>query len=136
MATRSAALVLFCTLSFFPLLASAQPTLPAEAKKLSGEQIRQRLGDRTFRFVVHDAKVVANGTSTWDLKSETASGDYVWGSQSGKWKKQWKIIDDRNCISDGGGKPWECQNIFVDGDIHYEVRDDAVIHAVNTPLAK
>ena len=136
MATRSATLALLCISVFFPQLASSQPALPAGAKKLSGEQIRQRLGDRTFRFVVHDANVEVSGTSTWDLKSETVSGDYVWGGRSGKWKKQWKIIDDRNCIGDGGGKPWECQNIFVNGDVYYEVRDDAVIHGVNTPLAK
>jgi hypothetical protein len=123
-------------LAVWPLLASAQPTLPTGSKKLLGEEIRQYLGDRTFRFVVHDAKVEASGTSTWDLKSETVSGEYVWGARSGKWKKQWKIIDDKNCIGDGGKAPWECQNIFVDGTVHYEVRDDGVIHGVNTLLAK
>jgi hypothetical protein len=136
MLTRLTALALLWTLASFPMPASAQPTLPAGAKKLLGEQIRQHLGDRTFRFVVHDAKVEASGTSTWDLKSQTVSGDYVWGGRSGKWKKQWKIVDDKNCIGDGANKPWECQNIFVDGDVHYEVRDDGVIHGVNTTLAK
>lgn len=114
----------------------AEPTLPDKAKPVLGDQIRQHLGNRTFSFVVYDAGVQAYGTSTWDPQQETVHGDYVWGTRKGKWKKQWRVIGDKNCIGDGANGPWECQNIFVDGITHYEVRDDGVIHAINTPLAK
>lgn len=129
-------LVFLWVLASFPLAARSQPTLPAEAEKLSGDQIRQHLGDRTFRFVVYDAKGELSGTSTWDMKSESASGDYVWEGKSGQWKKQWRIVDNKNCSRDGNSNPWECQNIYVLGDTHYEVRDDGIIHGVNTLLAK
>jgi hypothetical protein len=114
----------------------AQPKLPETAKQLDGNQIKSLLANRTFKFVVHDAGVAAHGDSTWDPQSETAFGDYVWGPDWGKWKRQWKVMGNKNCTRDGSFGKWECQNIFVDGSIHYEVRDDGVIHSINTPVAK
>jgi len=133
---------LFARISLLILLAltagasMAQPKLPESAKRLDGEQIKPLLANRTFKFVVHDAGVPASGVSTWDPQSETAFGDYVWGSDRGKWKRQWKIQGNKNCTREAAFGPWECQNIFVDGMTHYEVRDDGVIHSINTPIVK
>ena len=118
------------------LLASAAhsetPTVPAEAKQLSGAEIGAWLDGKSLSVEIFDAGVPVTATTNWDLTGQRISGDFVANGEKGTFDNEWIIKGDTSCAEKSAESDWICQKIFVLGDVMYEVTKKGKLHAVST----
>lgn len=113
-----------------PGSASADGPTPPSSPPLNGEEIVALLDGKTFAFKAYDAPL--SGTSHWDSKPGTVSGDYVYDGSAGTYKSGWNIKDDKSCTK-SEGQPEACQTIYAYEGGFMEVNPDGSVHAVSVP---
>ena len=134
--------IAFGVLLFTSVVAMADdlPTkLPATAKLLTKAEIVNIYDNKPHKWV-HPAGDKGNGTTTYVSKTETISGTYNVGGNSGEWEGKITWKNDQYCFSTRGkgkGKfgPVMCNLIYLDGTTAYEVNPkNKAINSINTPM--
>jgi hypothetical protein len=116
----------------FAIPANAQtPSVPAEAKQLSGAEIGAWLDGKSLSVEIFDAGVPVTATTNWDLARQRVSGDFNANGTTGNFDNEWTIQGDTSCAEKSSDGAWICQKIFVLGDTMYEVTADGKLHAVS-----
>jgi hypothetical protein len=115
--------------SLSPNAHANDPKIPDGAKPLSGTEVVALLDGRTFKFTGYDQPIV--GTTKWDAKSQTVSGDYVWAkTEKGTFTVKWFIDGDKNCIQEPDKDP-VCQTVYATDNGFMEINAKGKVHAVS-----
>lgn len=123
------ALVLFAMLS--TSVQAESPSLPADAKQLSGAEIGAWLDGKSLSVEIFDAEVPIKATTNWDLAAKRVSGTFNANGTKGKFDNEWIIKGNTSCTEKTAKGAWICQKIFVKGDTMYEVTKNGTLHAVS-----
>lgn len=107
-------------------VAADAPTLPATAKKLSGQEIAALYGDATIKYQNFTQAVPFTGSVTFDLKANTEHGTYTTGASTGEFSGRVRIVGDQWCHRVGSGVEF-CSSVYANGDDIYEVDKYGVV---------
>lgn len=106
------------------------PEIPAQPP-LKSDEIIKLLDGKSYQFKDYDQSVT--GTTNWDYKSHTVSGDYDFaGIKKGTYTAQWTVKDDKSCTTDHF-QGTVCQTVYAFGDGFMEVNAKGKVHAVSVP---
>lgn len=111
---------------------SETPSLPAEARQLSGSEIAEWLDGKSLAVEIFDAGVPIKATTNWDASGKRVSGTFVANGTKGKFDNEWIIKGDTSCTEKTAKGAWICQKIFILGDTMYEVTKKGQLHAIST----
>jgi hypothetical protein len=105
------------------------PAIPS-SPALSQDEILALLDGKSFSFKAYDAPL--SGTTSWNSKEGTVSGDYFYDGSAGTYVAKWAIKDDRSCTT-SEGQPEVCQKIYAYESGFMELNADGSVHAVSVP---
>ena len=108
------------------------PTVPAEAKQLSGAEIGTWLDGKSLSVEIFDAGTPITATTNWDLAGQRVSGNFVANGEKGTFENEWIIKGDTSCAEKTAEGAWICQKVFVLDNMMYEVTKKGKLHAVST----
>lgn len=109
---------------------SSDPVIP-DQPPLKNDQIIQLLDGKTYKFTDYDQSVT--GTTHWDFKAHTVSGDYDFaGIKKGTYTAQWTVTGDKSCTTDHF-QGTVCQTVYPYGTGFMEVNAKGKVHAVSIP---
>ena len=106
------------------------PSLPATAKKLTGARIVALYDGKTFPYTSYTSFGTASGTVTYDFKSGTNHGTYVFGSIHGNFDGKIRMAGDRFCYQVMNDRE-HCDFVYVAPDGIYNVSSTGKIDSVN-----
>ena len=106
------------------------PEIPS-GPPLKSDEIIKLLDGKSYQFKDYDQPVT--GTTNWDYKSHTVSGDYDFaGIKKGTYTAQWTVQGDKSCTTDHF-QGTVCQTVYAFGDGFMEVNAKGKVHAVSVP---
>jgi hypothetical protein len=105
------------------------PALPADAKKLTPDEIYAELNGKPAFVTVFDAGVPFMANINWNSKKKTVSGRFISdGKPEKKFSLKFKVKGDALCFP-GQGKD-DCYTYFKSASGIYELTADGKMHAV------
>lgn len=107
------------------------PSLPADAKQLTGAEIGAWLDGKSLSVEIFDAEVPITATTNYDLAAGKVSGTFEANGEKGTFSNEWIIKGDTSCGERTANGALICQKIFVKGDTMYEVTKKGKLHAVS-----
>jgi hypothetical protein len=106
------------------------PEIPTQPP-LKTDEIIKLLDGKSYQFKDYDQLVT--GTTNWDYKSHTVSGDYDFaGIKKGTYTAQWTVTGDKSCTTDHF-QGTVCQTVYAFGDGFIEVNAKGKVHALSVP---
>jgi hypothetical protein len=130
MVRLTAVLVGFAFLLTFPALAIQAPRLPSAAKKLTAEEIIKLYDGHTISFNNFTLNKPLTGQFTFNYKTKTIAGTYVYGTENGTFKGTIQISGDNYCYKVRKGKE-VCGRVYKDGSNIYEVNSMGKVTSQN-----
>jgi len=128
----TATLALSLALAAHPAIAdtTAEPAIPNQPP-LTNDQIIQLLDGKSYKFTDYDQSVT--GTTHWDIKAHTVSGDYDFaGIKKGTYTAQWTVTGDKSCTTDHF-QGTVCQTVYPYQNGFMEVTAKGKVHAISVP---
>ena len=128
---KSISVALLACIVFATAAQSETPTVPAEAKQLTGVELGTWLDGKSLSVEIFDAGIPITATTNWDLANQRVSGDFTANGENGTFDNEWIIKGDTSCTEKTAEGAWICQKIFVLDNVMYEVTKKGKLHAVS-----
>jgi hypothetical protein len=118
-------------LSTICAMALEAPALPTTAKKLTGKDIVALYDGSTVKFNNFTKDKPLTGSVTYDLKTKSAAGNYVYGgSASANFSQRIRINGSKFCYQVGKDKE-TCVTVHTDGANIYETDATGTVTSLN-----
>jgi len=109
---------------------SSAPAIPNQPP-LKTDEIIKLLDGKSYTFTDFDQPVT--GTTTWNYKEHTVSGNYVYaGIKKGDYTAQWTVTGDKSCTTDKF-QGTLCQTVYAYENGYMEVNSKGKVHAISVP---
>ena len=128
---KTASIKLLACIMLATAAQSETPTLPAEAKQLTGAEIGPWLDGKSLSVEIFDAGIPITATTNWDLASKRVSGNFLANGEQGTFDNEWIIKGDTSCTEKTAEGGWICQRIFVLDNTMFEITKKGKMHAVS-----
>jgi hypothetical protein len=117
--TVTAVVAVLALITSVDAAAQSAPQFPDDAKPLTADQLRERLGGKVFHVAT------AQGT-TWRLQYQGGGSFFVDVSNGYRDKGKWRVEESKVCSEPERGKP-SCNEVRLVGDLLHLRRDSGEI---------